>query len=203
MRETIQPSYLYQQYADDAALQAFVDSYNAITQIYLNTFNTLNLPIYTSSVITGELLDWVAVGLYGIYRPSLSDPVGYTSEGAYNTVTYNVVPYSGDVQLSPGTSYVVTDDYYKRIITWNFYKADGFQFTCTWLKRRIYRFLYGVNGVAPDIQSTYNFSVTYSAPSTITIQLIQSEASLILNSAIQARVLALPFNYTFVVTYLE
>src|ERR1700739_1536949 len=65
------PSYLYEEYNDDSDLQAFVSSYNTLAQTFLNTLVELNLPIYTSDVISGPLLDWVAEGLYGISRPSL------------------------------------------------------------------------------------------------------------------------------------
>ena len=42
------PSYIYQEYSDDDDLQAFAASYNSLAQQYINTLNSLNLPIYTS-----------------------------------------------------------------------------------------------------------------------------------------------------------
>src|SRR5215472_10372716 len=63
------PSYLYQEYTDDDDLQAFVDEQNGMQQNYVDTFNALNLPIYTGAIIKGPLLDWVAEGLYGYKRP--------------------------------------------------------------------------------------------------------------------------------------
>ena len=201
MRETIIPSYLYQQYYDDDNLQAFVSAYNQLAQNYLNTFNTLNLPIYTSDTITGALLDWVANGLYGIQRPSLSEARDFSGLGVYNTIPYNTEAYSRDIQSSPAGFYVVDDDFYKRIITWNFFKGDGFQYNTTWLKRRVQRFLYGVNGIYPQVEETYTISITYTAPNIITIDVPALDASPILNSAIQSGALALPFNYEYVVTY--
>ena len=64
-------SYLYQHYADDDDLQAFVASYNALAQQYLNWYNQIGLPYYPSALVQGTLLDWVAAGLYGMVRPLL------------------------------------------------------------------------------------------------------------------------------------
>ena len=157
--QNVIPSYLYQQYADDEALQAFVDAYNEQAQDYLDWFNQINLPIYTSATISGELLDWVGTGLYGVRRPVF--PVArHASNGPFNTVAFNTLPFNGS-KLSGQAYYTANDDIYKRTITWQFYKGDGFQFSIDWLKRRIMRFLYGANGTAPPIDNTYPVSVTF------------------------------------------
>src|SRR5215472_3249732 len=57
---TVIPSYLYQEYSDDEDLQGFVEAQNEMQQNYVDTFNALNLPIYTSYPVSGALLDWVA-----------------------------------------------------------------------------------------------------------------------------------------------
>jgi hypothetical protein len=72
---TVIPSYLYQQYTDDDDCQGFVDSQNIQQQNFVDTFNALNLPIYTGPIVSDKLLDWVARGLYGITRPSLGSGV--------------------------------------------------------------------------------------------------------------------------------
>jgi len=46
--------------------------------------------------------------------------------------------------------YELPDDIFKRILTWNLYKGDGNRFSMRWLKRRIARFLFGVNGIDPQ-----------------------------------------------------
>ena len=66
------PSYLFQEYADDADLQAFVSVFNTMAQEYVDWFNQVSLPVYTGPLLTGTLLDWVAAGLYGIERPTLA-----------------------------------------------------------------------------------------------------------------------------------
>ncbi|HAF4711160.1 TPA: hypothetical protein G8O14_005187, partial [Salmonella enterica] len=50
------------QYNDDPDIVAFFDAYNKLAQEYLDYFNNLNLPCWTSPAITGELLDWIAAG---------------------------------------------------------------------------------------------------------------------------------------------
>ncbi|WP_063906688.1 hypothetical protein [Burkholderia ubonensis] len=166
------PSYLYWQYNDDPNLQAFVNSYNQITQNYVDTFNQLNLPVYTGSLITGALLDWVANGIYGQTRPSL--PSGKAqAQGAYDTAAYDSITYNTVRLVGQGNFYVTTDDVFKRILTWNLYKGDGRAFTVRWLKRRIVRFLVGANGIDPGVNQTYQVSVTFGPPNVINIRLLK------------------------------
>jgi len=190
------PSYLYQQYADDPDLQAFVASFNALSQGYLDWFNGTPLGLYTSPAITGPLLDWIGQGVYGIKRPVLSSQTsirlaGYNS-APYNTRAYNTMNYSAS-----GSSSLANDDIYKRVLTWHTYRGDGQVFSLQWLKNRINRFLNGTNGSdytvlesPPSIQvSGLTFSI--SAPQTPIFTNLQQ---LIANGN-----LALPFMYTFVI----
>lgn len=180
-------------------LQAFVNSYNAVAQGYLDSVNSLNLPIYT--IQSGTMLDWVALGLYGIQRPSLSVGTTYTPLGVYNTVVYNETAYSEDVKGGDITAYFVTDDYFKRIITWNFYNGDSFQFTIPWLKRRVKRFLDGIDGVDFPIDETYDISVILTGINSFEINVPDTEAAHILEACILQGILSLPFQYIFTVTY--
>jgi hypothetical protein len=199
MLTQVTPSYLYTQYADDSDLQAFVASYNTLAQQYLNWFNNTPLPVYTNSVISGALLDWVGQGVYGYSRPTLATGATFSNLGVYNTEPYNALPYNQNLYTSPVTNYTVTDDYYKRCLTWNFYKGDGFQFTTTWLKRRIYRFLNGVNGTDPGVQQTYSVSVTFSGTA-VSVTIPTSFAANILQAGIQAGALYVPFQYPITIT---
>ncbi len=163
------PSYLYQQYTDDDDLQAFVISQNQATQFYVDWFLGANLPVYQG--LSGALLDWVADGLYGIVRPSLfsykPDELGPFNTYMFNELAYNQVQLVGPVDLT-----ITTDDIFKRIITWHVYKADGKYFTVNWLKRRIYRFLFGANG-EDAVGPTYQISVTFGADNELTITLLK------------------------------
>ena len=165
------PSYLYQQYSDDDALQAFVDGYNAYAQAYVTWFQTIQLPVYTG--LSGNLLDWVANGLYGYSRPVL--PAGFSYIlGPYNTFAFNELPYNEYEIVEPTNFYATTDDIYQRCLTWHFFKGDGKYFSVPWLKRRIMRWFEGINGTAPNIDQTYQISVTFGTGNEVTITLVES-----------------------------
>ena len=194
------PSYPYIQYNDDASVQAFVQAFNQMAQQYVNTFNQLNLPIYTSNTIVGPLLDWVATGLYGYPRPGLPT-AGITAKGPYNTYAYNsAIAYGGNTLGENQTFTATSDDIYKRCLTWAFYKGDGKQFNIPWLKRRIVRFLTGANGTAPDIDSTYNISITFTGAYAATITIATTTISTILKAGVVSGALQLPFQIDWTVT---
>lgn len=196
------PSYLYYEYSDDPDLQAFVTTYNAMAQEYVTWFYQVGVPVYTGPLISDALLDWVALGLYGLQRPTLD--------------------------RSP-----VTDDVFKRIISWHFFKGGGKVFDVRWLKRRIMRFLAGINGTDPGIDQTYQVSVRFVGDHVVDInvyagvsyngpgavfntgaynafaynglgavirQYVDTTLAPILKQAIDAGVLELPFQYTYVVS---
>lgn len=184
-------SYLYVQYSDDENLQSFVDAYNAYSQAYLDYMNDLNLPVYTRGNISGPLLDWVAAGIYGMRRPGL--PIrGTPNRGPFNTWTYNSIPFNGFVAGAPSGFILTTDDTFKRCLTWAFYKGDGKVFTPTWLKRRVNRFLNGVNGADVPNDQTYAVSVFPTGFKAWTIQLAATSESEIFAAAVSAGVLELP-----------
>ena len=117
-------SSLYEEYADDDDLQAFVGSYNSLAQQYVDWFNGVPLPVYTSPQVTGGLLDWVAEGLYGIVRPALSSGQSNII-GPFNTYALNTIPFDTRETIGPENIVVTTDDIFKRIITWPLFKGDG------------------------------------------------------------------------------
>ena len=203
MITNILPSYLYQQYQNidtTPDLEAFFTAYNTTAQTYLNNTNSLNLPIYTQQI--APLLDWTALGIYGMVRPSLPTTTSFSEVGAYDTFEYDVLPYNQNVINQPTNFYTITDDFFKRMITWNIYKGDGFQYTTMWLKRRVARFLYGVNGTdIPNIVDLYNVSVTYTVPNSITITVPNLLISQILSVSIQYGVLNVPYEYSYTVVY--
>lgn len=208
------PAYLYEEYWDDEDCQAFIDAYNMELQAYLDWFNTINIPVYTGSPISGALLDWVGEGLYGIARPSLAFTQSHTI-GPFNTYLLNAntstaallakvggaVPFNSKKDKSASTLYVVTDDLFKRILTWSYYKGDGKVFSIDWLKRRVMRFLAGINGTSGNVDQTYQISVTFSASHAVTIKLRNGTAPLtnaeIFKAAVLSGVLPLPFQYTY------
>lgn len=191
-------AYLYVQYNDDDDMQSFVAAYNAYSQAYLDWFNTILLPIYPNGTISGSLLDWVALGLYGIARPGLPTE-GTAGKGPFNTYALNSLPFNGSVPAVTQAYYATSDDTFKRIITWLFYKGDGRVFSVRWLKRRIARFLNGINGTDYNIDQTYDISVTFTGPQAVTIEVPTSAQAVILQAAIDAGVLELPFQIVWTV----
>lgn len=194
------PSYAYTQYADDDNILAFVQAYNEYATQFLNWFLTLNLPIYTGGLISGALLDWVAQGIYGISRPSITSG-SRRSVDATNAYPIDAVATNNRRISSTETLQSTTDDLFRRVITWNFYKGDGLVFSIPWLKRRVLRFLNGANGISPVIDQTYAVSVTISGPMyAVTVASGDSTMVSTLNSLIQSGACATPFQYSFTVS---
>ena len=191
--QNIIPSYLYQEYADDENLQAFVASHNALAQGYLDWFNDTSLAVYTSALISGSLLDWIATGIYGISRPILGS-IAYTSTAGYNTGTYDIGAYNAGNLTNTSSGIAASDDIYKRTLTWNLYRGDGQVFNMQWLKNHVARFIAGTNGsdvevlaLQPSITVAGSvFTVTWASdPNYTALQLAYANGSL-----------AFPFQYT-------
>ena len=163
------PAFLYEEYADDDDLQAFFASFNSIANQMIAWFATIGLPVYTSPQISGPLLDWVAQGIYGMVRPALSSGKN-RDVGPFNTYGFNKLAFNVRKLVGPSNVVATTDDIFKRIMTWNFYKGDGNVFNVRWLKRRIMRFLIGTDGTAPNVDQTYAISVTFG-PGIISIRI--------------------------------
>jgi hypothetical protein len=193
--QSIIPAYLYEQYYDDQNLQSFISAYNSTAQTYLDWFNGINLPIYPT--LSGALLDWIAQGLYGISRPTLA-LVKTSSVGPFNTYTLDSLAFNASLATGTATVFPATDDIFKRIITWSFYKGDGKVFSVKWLKRRIMRFLAGIDGT-DYTGPTYQVSVRIVGGNAITIALSNGAVPLnlapILQVALLSGVLPLPFRY--------
>lgn len=191
------PSYLYQQYADDDDLQAFVAAYNTLAQEYVDWFVDVGLPIYTG--LSGGLLDWVGTNLYGMPRPSLPTSTG-RPVGPFNTFGMNqgAIPFNYYDVVGATPFFATDDDTYKRILTWLFFKGDGKVFTIPWLKRRVMRYLNGINGVNYNVDQTYPVSVSFGSGNTVNIDVGIYNPTL--QEAIESGILELPFQYDFVVT---
>lgn len=198
--QTIIPSYPYVQFSDDVDIQAWFDAHNHCVHTYLDWINQTPLAIYTNENISGKLLDWVANGVYGIYRVPLANSRSQT-RGEINTYTFNELPLNEGITSTVASYQNMSDDIFKRLITWNFYKGDGSQFSIPWLKNRIARFLYGINGFL----STNNISVKFTSTRTIMVTLydvggeeyIASQLSLLFSSGIPN----LPYGYNVSISF--
>ena len=161
MLEDIIRSYLYTQYNDDDNIRAFVTAYNTMAKNIYDWMKNANLPIFVGGYNAGDQLRWIARGIYGVKPPVLSSGRQLVI-GAFNTFTFNSVPFNTRKVINQSQQVVVSDDLFKRIMTWNFYKGDGFYFTIPWLKRRIMRFLTGINGVDVVNDQHWSISVLFS-----------------------------------------
>ena len=132
----ILPSYLYFQYQNDPDLPALIDAYNAMAQEYLDWFNNINLPIYTG--LSGALLDWAVQGIYGLQRPVFASESIDAVFGQIGSVKHHGIdPPEPNIALAisstqvykTSTVYDTPDDIYKRVLTWWFYKGDGYDFS--------------------------------------------------------------------------
>ncbi|MGS5102125.1 hypothetical protein [Escherichia coli] len=161
MLEDIIRSYLYTQYNDDDNIRAFVTAYNTMAKNIYDWMRSANLPIFVGGYNAGDQLRWIARGIYGVKPPVLASGRQLVI-GTFNTCTFNTVPFNTRRVINKSEQIVVSDDLFKRIMTWNFYKGDGFYFTIPWLKRRIMRFLTGVNGVDVVNDQHWSISVLFS-----------------------------------------
>lgn len=196
--DKIIPAYAYVQYNDDDNIVAFFNAYNGAAQYYLDWFANVNLPIYTG--LSGTLLDWIAQGLYGMTRPTL-ESVGALAKGPFNTTPFNTIPFNAFVPGTPDTFFQASDDLFKRVMTWQLYRGDGRYFTMKWLKRRVYRFLYGANGAAPSAADTSQISITIAGDIvTINLTAVTGVSPTILSAflyVILGGIVELPAQYLF------
>ncbi|HEE9886337.1 TPA: hypothetical protein R8G26_004918 [Citrobacter braakii] len=161
MLEDIIRSYLYTQYNDDDNIRAFVTAYNTMAKNVYDWMKNANLPIFIGGYNAGDQLRWIARGIYGVKPPVLSSSRQLVT-GPFNTLMFNRAPFNSRTVINQSEQVVVSDDLFKRIMTWNFYKGDGFNFTIPWLKRRIIRFLTGVDGVDVTNDQHWSISVLFS-----------------------------------------
>lgn len=196
----IKKAYAYQQYSSDDRITAFFDAYNIYAQAYLDFFNSLNLPIYTQDPVAGALLDWVAQGLYGMSRPTLPASIGTPPQGPVNTFAVNTLPANGYNAGLPDTYAATTDDTFRRILTFAFFKGDGKVVSPRWLKRRINRFLNGVNGTDVSNDTTYDISVYPTGFKLWTIKIPNTTAANIFKIAVETGAIELPFQVTYTIT---
>lgn len=190
------PSYIYEQYNDDAALVTFATAFNVCSQEWIDWFAQIDLPVYSG--LTGGLLDWIGAGVYGYPRPTLTTEM-VVDVGGYATAPYNTLAYNEAEELSSTTFIAVSDDVYCRMLTWHTYKGDGFQFNTRWLKQRIHRFLNGAYGVLAINDTTEDVAITES-PGAFFISIPDSAIAQIFQIAVDDERLALPFQFSYTVS---
>jgi hypothetical protein len=101
-----------------------------------------------------------------------------------------------------GTAITATDDYYKRTITWLTYLGDGRMCNAMVLRKRIARFLYGVNGADVPLSLAQNVSIAMQASPLqyiITIPSSANPASSYFQEAVNSGILSFPFQIGVVI----
>ena len=196
--QTIFGAYLYDQYQTDENLAAWWQARNQLTQGYLDWWNSTPLGVYTSSQVSGALLDWIGQGIYGIPRPVISTSSTSFLAGL-NQFSLNSIDLNGNQFHQSGTAQIADDDIYRRVLTWWLWRGDGPYMNVTWLKRRVMRFLSGANGsdllpgeAAPSISVSGN---------TITITVPSSAEASILSELLASNILLFPFPYESAVSF--
>ena len=155
------PAYTYQEYSDDENVVAFFTAYNILAGGYLQWFNSTPLGVYTSPNVSGPLLDWVLNGIYGLPRPVFSSLFRRFVAGI-NSMPINTSAINQGKLYQSGSAIAATDDYYKRVATWWLYLGDGRYFNITTLRKKVARFIYGVNGTDITLSQTQSVSITLS-----------------------------------------
>lgn len=196
-------AYPYHQFTDDVNITAFFDAYNKIAQDYLTWLVEHPFALYTRSEITGGFLNYCAYCLYGQFRYRISDVhlQGYT--GALNDTDINRLAVDEVDIRKQYKGAAISDDNFKRILTWNFYKGDGLNFTIPWLKKRVMRFLTGENGKTKQFNNCEKISVTFQGRHiTITVKPGNWDEKLVsvLDNIINNGVLNIPVMFKFTVT---
>lgn len=199
-------AYLYTAYNDDDDVRAFFTAYNMISQQFYDWMQNVNMPIFSGGYNAGDQLYWLVYGIYGVTPPSMVSSKKFTY-GPYSRIIFNDMPYNKYKVESENTQIVTSDDVFKRILTWNFYKGDGFTFSATWLKRRVRRFLEGANGTDITNDQQWGVSVAFDGAGGITIALHSANAAYIdlsfaniFKSAFDNNLLHMPFWASVTVT---
>ena len=113
MLEDIIKSYLYQQYNDDANLQAFVDAYNKLAKEIYDWMVNSNLPVFIGGYNSGDQLKWIAAGIYGVKPPVLVSSKQRVF-GPYNTIAFNQLAFNARHVEDDSEQVVVSDDMLQR-----------------------------------------------------------------------------------------
>ncbi|CAI3954530.1 unnamed protein product [Commensalibacter communis] len=188
-------AYLYWQWEGDEYIKAFFDSYNKLANQQVDDFNSLNLPNYFTK--TGLWLDYVAKNIYGMDRKQVLYANNLIRSGL-NTVDPNDIDPNAAKVIKISKAHTMTDEEFKKIIQWNFYKADGFIFTIPYLKRRIIRFL----NICPNNEIDINDVSITSKDRIFYIKVLNNLANSpfmqLLQDAIINKLINLPFMYDLV-----
>lgn len=126
-----------------------------------------------------DYVTWFVTAFLPVYTLQTANLLDWVASGLYGILRPRL-------QGAPAT-----DDVFKRCITWAFYKGDGKTFSIRWLKRRLQRWLNGVNGtdigyISGPVNQTYQISVTFGSPNIVYINIL-SGVSVILSGQLNSK----------------
>ena len=194
-------SYLYGEYADDPDIKATRDAYYAQAQGLFSWLQNNPIADYRNDPISSQLLDFVGAGLYNMTRNVPVVGTGGSYKGAFADVTFSEVAFAGGTYTAgSSTTIVLTDDQFRRSITWNIYTGDGWTFSTPWLRRRLARFIFSANGydiATVDQQQLVSIEWPQLRTANITIASSMPDLITLLQNGLGNGYLKVPIGYTF------
>lgn len=202
-------SYLYGEYRDDPDLRATRTAYNQEANGIFQWMQQNPVADYRSSAVGSNLLDWVGLGLYNMSRKVLVSSSGGGATGSFGDVVMGHSPFAGGKITAPTSLALnLSDDQYRRAITWTIYAGDGWVFNTDWLRRRIARFMFVADGYGEfQVADLQLISIQWiglrSANVFITAPAMSSALALILSVGLSTGYLQIPLGYTINITLLN
>lgn len=157
MLTQIPKAYPYGEYSDDLDIVAVFNSFNTEAQAIFLWLVSTCLGDYRQDPVSGPLLDWVAKAIYGMDRHILPSSATYSVIGelANNILAYDELA-GGLISEQSSTAETLSDDLFRRSITWNSYLGDGLVFSTPWLRKRLIRYLYSKDGYDIDVHTYWD-----------------------------------------------
>lgn len=203
------PAYLYGQYNNDPDIQATRDAYNQEAQYIFNWLQTNPIADYRGDPISGPLLDFVAQGLYNMTRRvQVASTLGGV-KGSFGDAAFGTSEFAGGTYQEPDSQAIsLSDDQFRRAITWNIFSGDGWTFSTNWLRRRIARFIFGVDGASDiNVDDQQLISIMWTSLRTATVYVTSPASSATLTGllliGISNNYLQTPIGYDIIIVALN
>jgi hypothetical protein len=176
---TDNPVYVYtgNDFEKSPDVQALVEVANGGFNAVIENLRNLNVGLYNDKCC--EWLDWFASGVFGFYRPTIAIGDAVRADGGWGAFGFGENGWGYGVLSSDPSFETVPDSIFKKVIEWHLYRADGFQFSIPWLRRRIQRFT-GESVVGITL-SSWTFTIELSKNKTTSFfKYLQSSGKLML-----------------------
>lgn len=206
MLTQIPKAYPYGEYSDDEDIVAVFNSFNTEAQAIFLWLVSTCLCDYRQDPVSGSLLDWVAEAIYGMNRRMVPSATTYpvTGELANNVLAYDEIA-GGLTSTQTSTAETLSDDLFRRSITWNSYLGDGLVFSTPWLRRRLIRYLYATDGYDIDVHPYWNqVSIQWMGNRTADVVLSVTATETVANALVQGLAtgyLRLPLGYSLNISF--